>query len=172
MSILKSGKRVVVIVATLLLFATAGLEPVVARPSDRNAKENNEIQEIGKIFDSYVSAWNKGNYETLAGIYANDRTVSVFWPDPARPSLLVGWTRISSNLKDVFGFLHGGLDLDFNDRQIQIYGDTALLTSSWVWHHPADPAFGSGRVTVIFHKYGKKWLIVHEHSSVTPFDSK
>lgn len=171
MTILKSSKRVVVIVATLMLCATAGLEPAVARSSDHNARENSEIQEIGKVFDSYVTAWNKGDFETLAGIYANDSTVSAFWPDPYRPNLLVGWDRIASNLKTVFELIHGGMDLDFNDRQIQLFGDTALLTSSWVWHHPGDPAFGTGRASFIFHKYGKKWLIVHEHSSVTPFES-
>jgi ketosteroid isomerase-like protein len=172
MSPSKSGIRAALVVLILTICATAGVNTAFGRSPDKTtAKENREVKEIEKTFDVYVRAWNTGDYAALAGIYANDSTVSVFWPDPARPQLLVGWPRISSNLKDIFERVHG-LDLDFNDRQIHLYGETAVLTSSWVWHHPADPAFGTGRVTFVFHWRDNKWWIVHEHSSVTPFDSK
>lgn len=153
----------IVCVATLVPFA-------FSRPSE------DARQEINKTFDQYVQGWRKGDVKLLSEVYANDAKVSAYWPDPSRPNLLMGWPKISSNLKDIFERLHEispyGMDLEFNERNIDLYGDTAVLTSSWVWGHPADPAFGTGRATFIFQHRGKKWFIVHEHSSVTPFDSK
>jgi len=167
----KPSLRVLLTVLILLVSVTASINRGFGRSADKNAdKENNAVKEIGKTFDDYVRGWNTGNFRLLAGIYANDETLSVFWPDPARPELLVGWTRISSNLQEIFERVHG-LDLEFNERKIQVYGDTAVLTSAWVWHHPADPAFGTGRVTFVFRHHDNKWWIIHEHSSVTPFDS-
>src|SRR6266702_3239384 len=167
----KPKMRVVMAVFAVFLcaVATGAAKPA---PSGDQAKK----KEINKTFDDYVTGWRTGNVELLAKIYANDAKVSAYWPDPSRPGILVGWPKISKNLKDIFERLHEispyGMDLIFNDRIIDLYGDTAVLSTSWVWEHPADPAFGTGRGTFIFQRRGAKWVIVHEHSSVTPFDSK
>jgi hypothetical protein len=167
----QSKPRVRAIVAAFALFICA--LTLVATGFARHEDETK--QQINKTFDEYVTGWRTSNVEILSKIYANDAKVSAYWPDPSRPALLVGWPKISKNLQDVFERLHEvspyGMDLDFNDRIIDIYGDTAVLTSNWVWHHPADPAFGTGRGTFIFQRRGTKWVIVHEHSSVSPFDS-
>lgn len=172
----KPKMRAVVAVFTLLICALAIAAAASAGNRSAGNKDESTKQEINKTFDDYVTGWRTGNVEMLSKIYANDARVSAYWPDPSRPGLLEGWPKISKNLKDIFERLHEispyGMDLDFNDRIIDLYGDTAVMTTSWVWKHPADPAFGTGRGTFIFQRRGSKWVIVHEHSSVTPFDSK
>jgi hypothetical protein len=162
--------RTAMAVFALCLCTVATCAAGAARPGDEARKK-----EINKIFDDYVTGWRTGSVEMLAKIYANDARVSAYWPDPSRPGVMVGWPKIEKSLKDVFERLHEispyGMDLTFNDRIIDIYGDTAVMTTSWVWGHPADPAFGTGRGTFIFQRRGPKWVIIHEHSSVTPFDS-
>ena len=125
-------------------------------------------KEIMAAFDTYVVGWHDGNLKQLTGSYLNDGRVSAYWPDPSRGGLLEGWTRISTDLDDIFTH-SGGMDLDFHDRKIEVYGNTAVLTSLWTWAAPPSPSFTHGRVTFVFVKQGKQWRVVHEHSSVMPF---
>lgn len=123
---------------------------------------------VMRVFDDYVRGWKDGDLQLLSRIYANDARVSAYWPDPSRAGLLLGWPQISTDLRGVFGQIRG-MDLEFNDRRIDIYGETAVLTASWIWHEPAAPPFATGRTTFVFDRRGGEWLLVHEHSSVTPF---
>ena len=61
------------------------------------------------------------------------------------------------------------MDLEFNERQIDVHGNVAILTSQWTWRRASGPFFEHGRATFIFKKDGGRWQVVHEHSSVTPF---
>jgi ketosteroid isomerase-like protein len=127
-----------------------------------------EAKAVNAAFDRYVLGWQKGDLRLLGGVYANDARLTAYWPDPTRPSRLESWPTILESLKDIFGLI-SGMNLEFNERQIDIYGTCAVLTTHWIWHEPADPVFARGRATFIFKKDGGKWLIVHEHSSVKPF---
>jgi len=151
---------------TRIAFATV----CVVLLSTSGSAGNNDVESkaVNAVFDRYVLGWQKGNLEILGDIYANDARLTAYWPDPTRPSRLESWTRIRVELKDIFDQIHG-MDLDFNERQIDVYGPCAVLTSQWTWHHPADPIFAHGRATFVFRKDHGKWLLVHEHSSVTPF---
>jgi ketosteroid isomerase-like protein len=130
--------------------------------------ENAETRQVNDTFDRYVLGWKNGDLHLLGEVYANNARLTAYWPDPSRGSRLSGWSQIHDELKDVFDRIHG-MDLDFNERQIDIYGRCAVLTTQWTWHHPADPIFATGRATFIFNKQGHRWVLVHEHSSVTPF---
>jgi ketosteroid isomerase-like protein len=125
-------------------------------------------KEVNATFDRYIAGWNKGDLNLLSSVYASDARLTAFWPDPYRPSRLESWATIKSNLKDIFEQIQG-LDLEFNEREIDFYGSCAVLTSHWTWHDPANPLFAHGRATFVFRRDGNKWLVVHEHSSVLPF---
>jgi ketosteroid isomerase-like protein len=129
---------------------------------------DSEAKAINAAFDRYVLGWQKGDLNLLGGVYANDARLTAYWPDPTRPSRLESWTTIRESLKDIFGRIRG-MNLDFNEREIDVYGTCAVLTTQWIWHEPADPVFEHGRGTFVFKKDNGRWLIVHEHSSVTPF---
>jgi ketosteroid isomerase-like protein len=108
----------------------------------------------------------KGDLSLLGGVYAKRPSDAIGLTDA--PVAAESWTTVRESLKDIFARIHG-MDLEFKERQIDIYGMCAVLTSHWTWHDPADPIFDHGRATFVFKKDGGKWLIVHEHSSVAPF---
>jgi ketosteroid isomerase-like protein len=148
--------------ATVCIALLCGILGQAASGRDAEAKA------VNAAFDRYVLGWQKGDLSLLGGVYANDVRLTAYWPDPTRPSRLESWTTVRESLKDIFARIHG-MDLEFQERQIDIYGTCAVLTSHWTWHDPADPIFDHGRATFVFKKDGGKWLIVHEHSSVAPF---
>ena len=127
-----------------------------------------EAKAVNAAFDRYVVGWQTGDIDVLATVYAQDARLTAYWPDPTRPSRLESWTTIRENLKDVFDLIHR-MNLEFNERQIDVYGGVAVLTTHWTWHKASGPFFEHGRATFIFRKDGDRWLVVHEHSSVTPF---
>jgi ketosteroid isomerase-like protein len=151
-----------IVFATVFLALLAGVQGGTVGDKDTDSKA------VNATFDRYVLGWQKGDLNLLGGIYANEARLTAYWPDPTRPSRLESWAIVRENLKDIFDRVHG-MDLEFNERQIDIYGNCAVLTSQWTWRHPADPIFEHGRATFVFKKDGGKWLIVHEHSSVRPF---
>jgi ketosteroid isomerase-like protein len=125
------------------------------------------VRLVRHAFDDYVRGWRSGDVPLLATIYAEDAQLSAYWPDPSRASRIRGWSQIKTDLEDIFGRIKG-MDLEFNEREVNVYGDVAVLTSHWVWNTPADPMFATGRASFVFHRRGARWVIVHEHSSPTP----
>jgi len=124
-------------------------------------------REVEQTFDRYVQGWNQGSVEILADIYAHDAKIIAYWPDPSNPSVQ-GWDAIKKSLEDVFTRIHG-MALDFKERQVEVYGDVALLTSTWTWKEAEAPMFEHGRASFMFQRRNHKWVVVHEHSSIQPF---
>src|ERR1700743_1758991 len=128
MAHLKPKMQAAIAVFALCLCAIGTCAARAAHSDDEARKK-----EVNKVFDDYVIGWRTSSVEILSKIYANDAKVSAYWPDPSRPALLLGWSKIAKNLQEVFDRMHEvspyGMDLDFNDRIIDIYGDTAVLTS-------------------------------------------
>jgi len=153
---------------TTIVFATICVSLLCGISGRAESGTNAEAKAVNTAFDRYVLGWQKGDLNLLGDVYAHDARLTAYWPDPTRPSRLESWTTIRESLEDIFGRIRG-MNLEFNERQIDIVGDCAILTSQWTWHEPADPVFEHGRATFVFKKQGGKWLILHEHSSVTPF---
>jgi uncharacterized protein (TIGR02246 family) len=131
-------------------------------------KRDREAKAVNAAFDQYVLGWQTGDINLLASVYAHDAKLTAYWPDPTRPSRLESWTTVRANLKEVFDLIHR-MNLEFDERQIEVFGGVAFLTSHWTWHQPSGPFFEHGRATFIFKKEDGRWRILHEHSSVTPF---
>jgi ketosteroid isomerase-like protein len=152
---------------TRILFATIWFACLGAHGESLAARDA-EAKAINATFDRYVLGWQTGDIGLLATIYAHDARLTVYWPDPARPSRLESWPTVRENLKEVFDLIKH-MDLEFDQRQIDVYGGVAVLTSQWTWRDPSGPFFEHGRATFVFKKDAGRWLIVHEHSSVIPF---
>jgi ketosteroid isomerase-like protein len=149
--------------ATILVAVFGGVQGRAA------GAESPESKAVNAAFDRYIEGWQKGNIDILSGAYAHDARLTAYWPDPTRPLRLESWDTVRQNLKEVFDLIHK-MELDFDQRQIDVYGNIAVVSSHWTWHHnAAGPFFEHGRATFIFRKDAGKWLIIHEHSSVTPF---
>lgn len=161
--------RICVFVALLTAVASVPSAPAGSR------RQTAAEQEVQSAFDRYVDAWKRGDMKAWASVYVTDHSLSSYWPDGFRPYPIKGWQNVSKALAEVAGLI-GGMDLAYTERQVEVYGDTAILTAKWVWNDiehlktPVSPkarkALLTGRGTFIFVRREPGWLVVHEHSSV------
>jgi hypothetical protein len=153
---------------TKIVLAIASVALLCSAQSGTIKPRESEAKAVNAAFDRYVQGWQTGDINLLGSIYAHDARLTVYWPDPTRPSRLQSWDSVRTNLKEVFDLIHR-MNLEFDERQIDVYGGVAVLTTHWTWHQPSGVFFEHGRATFIFKKDGGNWRIIHEHSSVTPF---
>jgi ketosteroid isomerase-like protein len=153
---------------TRIAIATVSIALLSIVYGETGSPKSPEAKAINATFDRYVRGWNTGDIDLLGTVYAQDARLTAYWPDPTRPSRLESWRTVRENLKEVFDLIRR-MELDFNERQIDVYGDIAVLTSHWKWNRPSGPFFERGRATYVFKKEAGKWLVIHEHSSVSPF---
>ena len=151
-----------------IAFAPVIAALLVIVPGQTAGVESPEVKAVNTAFDRYVLAWQKGDIEMLSTAYAHEARLTAYWPDPIHPLRLEGWATIRKDLAEVFDLIKG-MDLDFDQREIDVYGDVAVLTARWTWRRPSNPFFEHGRGTFIYKKEAGRWVIIHEHSSVTPF---
>ena len=151
-----------------IVLAAAFVALLVTVPGRAAGVENPETKAVNAAFDRYVLGWQKGDIEMLSKSYSHDARMTAYWPDPVHPLRIESWDTLRKYLVEVFDLIKG-MDLDFDRREIDVYGDVAVLTTRWTWRRPSNPFFEHGRGTFIFKKEAGKWMIVHEHSSVTPF---
>jgi len=151
-----------------IVFATIFAALLGTVPGRTAGVENPEAKAVNAAFDRYVLGWQKGDIEMLSTSYSHDVRMTAYWPDPVHPLRIEGWDTLRKNLVEVFDLIKR-MDLDFDQRKIDVYGEAAVLTTRWTWRRPSNPFFEHGRGTFIFKKEAGKWVIVHEHSSVTPF---
>jgi ketosteroid isomerase-like protein len=147
----------------------------VAGSSVRANEGTDSFQEINSTFDRYVQYWKTLDIKGLSSIYAPDSHVTAFWPDPGHGVRLDGWPQIKKAMEESAQFIPG-MDLTYTDRKIELFdGHFAVLTSHWIWNLPPvvpqgiHYAFRKGRTTFIFVHRKNRWVLVHEHASVTPF---
>ena len=126
--------------------------------------ENLEAPEVA--FERFISAFNALDWNSFRACFADD--ASVFNPDiPQVASLhrLDGRVDIERTFRAVFEASHqdtvpGGPRIVPENLRIQRFGDTAIVTFEF---KRANASFG--RRTLVLHRQGDSWLIVHIHAS-------
>lgn len=146
------------LVALILAVGAAGQ----AKPGQ---KQSSQEEEFKKLIDRYYSAWNSGNPENAAPLYAQDKDL-VFYD--LTPLKYAGWAEYDAGVRKVFASFAAAKFTPYQDLQVTRRGTIAWTTETW--HFSGKKKTGEaveldGRHTTIWEKRGTKWLIVHEHFS-------
>jgi ketosteroid isomerase-like protein len=160
------------------LFATlCWTTPAVAAGPAKTKVDRPEhaAQQVQAAFDKYIEAWRSGNMDAFAASYTNDDRLTAYWPDHTRTYPIKGWNNVRTALQEIVNLI-GGMDLIYNNREVEVYGNIAILTADWRWvgigslrepmSDKAQKVYAKGRGTFVFERQGSKWVVVHEHSSV------
>jgi ketosteroid isomerase-like protein len=159
-----------------LAAAACWILPASASPAKTKLDRNEDAaQQVQAAFDRYIEAWRTGNMDAFAAAYTNDDRLTAYWPDHTRSYPIKGWENVRKALVEIVGLI-GGMDLVYTEREVEMYGNIAILTANWKWvaienlREPmgdkAKQAYAKGRGTFVFERQGSKWVVVHEHSSV------
>lgn len=158
---MKSAVRVSVMLALYALSI-----PVASGQTAAGAQTSTATQkEFQGLIDQYYSAWNTGDPDKAAPLYAKDADL-VFYD--LTPLEYKGWSEYDKGVRNVLGSFASAKFTPHNDLRVTRHGTIAWTTVTW--HLSGKKRTGEsvemdGRHTVIWELRGAKWLIVHEHFS-------
>jgi ketosteroid isomerase-like protein len=102
-----------------------------------------------------------------------DMVMSVYWNSPrlslfnSNGSVTKGWEQVRENRKSSYPEIKD-VKLDVKDLSVTLLGTNgAVVTCLWTQSqvYKGNPETASGRMTLIFKKYGTAWKAIHLHSS-------
>jgi len=121
--------------------------------------------------DGVVAAFNKlmdgirhADVDVVTGIYWNSPGLSMF---NYNGSVTKGWQQVRENRKSSYPEIKD-VKLDTKELAVTMLGrDAALVTCLWSQSqvYKGNPETASGRMTLVFKRYGTAWKAIHLHSS-------
>jgi ketosteroid isomerase-like protein len=168
--------KLVALAAALLLLAAAA----PAQTKDKKNKKNpplvnndsgnpvvpmSDEQQIDYMISEWLGAWQLGDIEKLHNDTADDiSVVSGVWTPP-----IFGWQSYLA----VYQQQHARtqqIRLDRYNTYIKTHGDVAWACYQWDFSGTVDgqPMSAQGQTTLVMEKRGTRWVIVHNHTSLTP----
>lgn len=144
-----------------LLFPLRTLAQATAKPPGVSATQ----KEFQALINRYYAAWNSGDPEKAAPLYAKDPDL-VFYD--LTPLQYVGWAAYDKGVRAVLGSFAAAKFTPQDDLRVTRHGTIAWTTVTW--HLSGKKKTGEavemdGRHTAIWELRGGHWLIVHEHLS-------
>ncbi len=122
--------------------------------------------EISRIGDQRVKAYNEGNLEAVMAWFADDAVQTV----PTLPFRLDGKDAIRANYTSIFQNFPTRLYVP-RHRIARVYGDTAVTNTYFTLtlvDRSGKATVSHGRLDVTYVKQGGSWLVVNQHSSTLP----
>jgi ketosteroid isomerase-like protein len=122
-------------------------------------------QQVDYTISEMLGAWQLGDIEKLHKDYADDvSVVSGNWEPP-----IFTWT----NYLAVYQAQHNRMQqvrMDRSNTYIKLNGNFAWACYQWEFSAVVDgqPSAARGQTTLVFEKRNNHWVIVHNHSSLSP----
>lgn len=135
------------------------LVPLLAHSKSTSAKQ----AQVRSTLASFIHAFDNLDWDRFRAFFTDDATV--FYPR-AFPERANGRAEFEKTFARVFETIRAGrskgpyMDLQPRELKIQMAGDTAIAT----FHLDDRPGFVNRR-TLILHKEGSGWKIIHLHAS-------
>jgi ketosteroid isomerase-like protein len=153
----RSTGRSTVAVLFLLVAATAWGG---ALPASQGGEPHEDRRAVERVVESWVSLFNAGEFENLAGLYTDGA-----W--------LISSSRGSSRFEDRSAIaehfapgLPEGIHLWVGDVEVDLYGDAATAIGPWGLTDP-DGRLGEGYIVLVLLREGGAWRIHREMYNYT-----
>jgi len=121
--------------------------------------------EFKALIDRYYEAWNTGNPDNAAPLYAKDPNLIFYDLTPLK---YTGWSQYDKGIRNVLASFASAKFTPQPDLNVTRHGMIAWTTVTW--HLSGKKKSGEaveldGRHTAIWENRHGQWLIVHEHFS-------
>lgn len=153
-------------------FLLASLSPAAQKDkknkkSDDSSKTTmlNDQQQIDYMLSEMMGAWQVGDIDKLHSTYADDVSmVNGSWAPP-----VMGWANYLAIYQQQRAHVQR-VRLDRTNTFIKVKGDVGWACYQWNFVGTMDgqPMQSQGQTTVVVEKRDGHWLIVHNHTSLTP----
>ncbi|HEX8836881.1 MAG TPA: nuclear transport factor 2 family protein [Candidatus Acidoferrum sp.] len=122
-------------------------------------------QQIDYMLSEMMGAWQVGDVEKLHSTIADDVSlVSATWAPP-----VMGWANYLAIYQQQRTRTQR-VRMDRTNTFIKVKGDVAWACYQWNFTGTLDgqPTVSQGQTTVVMEKRNGHWLVVHNHTSLTP----
>ena len=154
-------------------FLLANLSPAAQKEKKKKKDEGDsskttllsDEQQIDYMLSEMMGAWQVGDVEKLRSTFAGEvSVVSGSWAPP-----LMGWANYLAVYQQQRARVQR-VRMDRTNTYIKVKGDVAWACYQWNFTATLDgqPMQSQGQTTVVMEKRNGHWLIVHNHSSLTP----
>ena len=138
--------------------------PVVpARARQKSLQEPREAQEIRRVLDRQVEAWNRRDLEGFMQGYWHSQELTFF----SGGTVVSGWETTLERYRNRYqGEGHEMGRLDFSDLKIELLGPSAAFVRGR-FHLKMTKDEAGGLFTLTFRKFSDGWKIIHDHTSTS-----
>jgi beta-aspartyl-peptidase (threonine type) len=150
------------VVVSALIAAASGIAADNDRPS--TAATNPATAELIRgTLATQVEAWNRGDIDTF---------MQTYWKSPeltfsSGGKTTRGWQETLDGYKKRYPTPERMGKVRFEELEIYPLGDeAALVLGRWNLQREQDPI--GGNFSLVFRKFGDRWLIIHDHTSQQP----
>jgi ketosteroid isomerase-like protein len=154
-------------------FLVANISPASQKDKKKKKEETDsskmtlltDEQQIDYMLSEMMGAWQVGDVEKLHSTYADDASVvSGSWAPP-----VMGWANYLAIYQQQRARVQR-VRMDRTNTFIKVKGDVAWACYQWIFTATLDgqPMQSQGQATVVMEKRNGHWLIVHNHTSLTP----
>ena len=122
-------------------------------------------QQIDYMLSVMLGAWQIGDVEKLHSTYADDVSmVSGSWAPP-----VIGWANYLAVYQQQRARVQR-VRMDRMNTYIKVNGNTGWACYQWDFSATLDgqPMESQGQMSVVVEKRNNQWVIVHNHTSLTP----
>jgi len=154
---MKAGWMTYVVVTVALAMAGSGCSATRASAKSGLSPGRDEIP---RILERQVAAWNKGDLEGFMNGY---------WHSPALTfvsdgEVVHGWEPMLKHFRESYETRENMAKLTFSSLEITELGaETALVLGRWKLE--GQQKLDGGAFSLVFRRIDGQWLIVHDHTS-------
>ncbi|MEZ5306422.1 MAG: nuclear transport factor 2 family protein [Pyrinomonadaceae bacterium] len=133
------------------------------------AKANEE--QVKKVFDTLVEGIKQNDAEKVMSVYHKDARTLFF---NYNGSATIGWENMYNNRKASYE-KRANVSLEITGLRVEILSPTAAYVScKWKQsqEYEGNLEQSTGRMTLVFKKWGKDWKVMHLHTSPDAFPSQ
>ena len=139
----------------------------VAQPteSSKTVTAMTDEQQIDYLLSEMLGAWQIGDVEKLHATYADDVSmVSGGWAPP-----VIGWANYAPLFQQTRARMQR-VRMDRSNTFIRVNGNTGWACYQWDFSADVDgqAVQSRGQTTVVVVKRNNRWVIVHNHTSLSP----
>ena len=119
---------------------------------------------VNAAFNDLINGIRHANVGEVTGVYWNAPQLSLF---NFNGSVTKGWDQVKKNRESSYPVIKD-VKLDVRDKSITMLGrDGAVVTCQWTQSqvYKGTPETASGRMTLVFKRFGTAWKAIHLHSS-------
>ncbi|HEY6946645.1 MAG TPA: nuclear transport factor 2 family protein [Candidatus Acidoferrum sp.] len=171
----KFRKAIMFLVAASLLLAN--ISSAAAQKDKKKKKDEaktadnsktvllSDEQQIDYRLSEMLGAWQVGDIEKLHSMYADDVSlVNAAWAPP-----VIGWANYLAIYQQQRARMQR-VRMDRSNTYIKVNGNTGWACYQWDFSADVDgrPVQSQGQTTVVLEKRNNQWVIVHNHTSLSP----